>query len=76
MDILTAFGALSVTAMLVFYSLESRSPAFVLTFALACWSSALYAWLAGTWPFAVVELVWGVVALRRFAQRRLTLRST
>ena len=75
MDPLTAFGALSVSAMLLFYALESRSPAFVLTFALACWSSALYGWLAGTWPFAVVELVWGVVALRRFAQRRRASRS-
>jgi hypothetical protein len=35
-DALTAFGLLAVTAMLVFYALESRSPWFVLGFAAAC----------------------------------------
>jgi len=54
--------------MLVFYALEARSPAFVVAFAIACWLSALYGWLAGAWPFAVIELVWGVVAVRRFAR--------
>ncbi len=69
MDPLTAFGAVSVTAMLVCYALEARDPGFVLAFAFACWCSALYGWLAGTWPFAVIELVWGVVAMRRFGLR-------
>ncbi|MEP6695160.1 MAG: hypothetical protein ABJB39_11010 [Chloroflexota bacterium] len=69
-DLLTAFGLLSVSAMLVLYALEERSRHFVLAFAIACWASALYAWLAGTWPFTAVELVWGFVALRRFGRRR------
>jgi hypothetical protein len=70
MDSLTLFGFLSVAAMLVFYALEERSPSFLLAFAAACWAAAAYGWLAGTWPFAVVEAIWGVVALRRFLGRR------
>ena len=68
-DPLTAFGVLSVTGMLVFYALEERSPWFVIAFAVACWTSALYAWLAGAWPFTFIEVVWGVVALRKFLRR-------
>lgn len=68
-DALTAFGVLSVTGMLVCYALEERSPWFVIAFAVACWSSALYAWLAGAWPFTLIEVVWRVVALRRFLRR-------
>lgn len=55
--------------MLLFYWLEERDARYVAAFALACWSSALYAWLAGAWPFTAVEVVWGVVALRRFQAR-------
>jgi hypothetical protein len=69
-DLLTAFGLTSVVAMLVCYALEERSPHFVLVFALACWAAAAYAWLAGAWPFTVVEAIWGAVALRRYARRR------
>lgn len=70
MDPLTAFGLASVGAMLACYALEDRSPYFVLAFALACWAAAGYAWLAGTWPFTVIEVLWGALALRRFARRR------
>jgi hypothetical protein len=70
LDALTLFGVASVAAMLAFYALEDRSPYFLVAFALACWAAALYAWLAGTWPFAAVEAIWGAVALRRYARRR------
>jgi hypothetical protein len=69
-DALTVFGLAAVAAMLMCYAMEERSPYFVLVFALACWAAAVYAWLAGTWPFTVVEVIWGAVALRRFARRR------
>jgi hypothetical protein len=68
--VLTAYGALAVTLMMVFYSLESRSRWFTFAFAVACLASSLYGWLAGTWPFGVVELVWGLIALRKFVQRQ------
>ena len=70
MDALTLFGALAVTAMLVFYTLEPRSPVFVLAFALACLASSTYGFLQGAWPFGVVELIWSAVALRRWWRRR------
>jgi hypothetical protein len=66
MDPLTLFGALAVSAMLVFYALESRSSAFVLAFAAACLASSCYGFLQGAWPFGVVEAIWCLVALRRW----------
>jgi hypothetical protein len=69
-DPLTPFGLASVSAMLFCYALEERSPYFVLAFAVACWAAAAYAWLAGTWPFTLIEAIWGAVALRRFARSR------
>jgi hypothetical protein len=70
MDLLTLFGALAVSAMLVFYALEARSPWFVVAFAGACLASSAYGFLQGAWPFGVVELVWSVIALRRWQVRR------
>lgn len=66
MDMLTLFGTVAVTAMLVCYGLEARSAAFVLAFAGACVASSLYGFLQGAWPFGVVELVWSVLAARRW----------
>lgn len=70
MDPTTAFGVGSLGAMMIFYSLESRSRWWTLAFALASWSSALYGWLAGAWPFTLVEAIWGLVALRKFMRAR------
>jgi hypothetical protein len=70
MDPLTLYGAFAVTAMVVFYALESRSPFFVLAFAAACLASSVYGFLQGAWPFGVVELIWSGVALRRWWHRR------
>jgi hypothetical protein len=42
MDALTAFGLLAVTAMLIFYALEDRSPWFILAFAGACALGSVY----------------------------------
>ena len=69
MDGLTAFGIVSIGAMMVFYALESQSPWCTLAFALACWSSASYGLLAGVWPFTAVEIIWGLIALRKFVGR-------
>jgi hypothetical protein len=66
MDRLTAFGLFAVTAMLVSYSLEKRSPWFILVFAVACGLGSVYGFLQGAWPFGVVEAVWCLVALRRW----------
>jgi hypothetical protein len=70
MDRLTAFGLFAVTAMLVSYSLEKRSPWFILAFAVACGLGSVYGFLQGAWPFGVVEAVWCLVALRRWYTAR------
>lgn len=66
MDWLTAFGLFAVTAMLVCYALEDRSPWFRLAFAAACALGSAYGFLQGAWPFGIVEAVWSIVALRRW----------
>jgi hypothetical protein len=69
-SILSAFGFFSVTAMLVCYALEDRSPWLVLAFAGACALGSLYGFLQGAWPFGLVEAVWtGVAALRWWRAR-------
>ncbi len=68
MDGLTLFGLFAVTAMLVTYALERRSPWFVLAFAGACALGSVYGFLQGAWPFGLVEAVWSVVALNRWRQ--------
>jgi hypothetical protein len=67
---LTLFGAVAVTVMMVSYALERRSARWILVFAVACAASSAYGWLAGTWPFGVVEGVWALVALRRWWTER------
>ncbi len=65
-SVLTWFGVAAVSAMLLFYALESRSPWFVLAFAGACLASSAYGFLLGSWPFGIVELVWSGVAVVRW----------
>ena len=69
MDALTAFGLVSVTAMLGFYALEDRSPHFILAFAAACAAGSVYGFLQGAWPFGLVEAVWALIAARRWQKR-------
>jgi hypothetical protein len=66
MDRLTAFGLVAVTAMVVCYAFERRSPWFILGFAVACALGSVYGFLQGAWPFGAVEAVWCVVALVRW----------
>jgi len=64
---LSIFGLFAVTAMLVCYALEARSRWFILAFAGACALGSVYGFLQGAWPFGLVEAVWSVVAIRRWA---------
>ena len=66
MDALTVYGLVAVTAMLVTYALEPRSPWFILAFAGACVLRSSYGFLQGAWPFGGVEAIWAIVAARRF----------
>jgi hypothetical protein len=66
MNVLTAFGLIAVTLMLVFYTLESRSRWYTLAFGGACALGSAYGFLQGAWPFGLVEAVWSVVAIRHW----------
>jgi hypothetical protein len=66
MDRLTLFGLVAVTAMLVTYALEKRSPWFILGFAGSCLMGSAYGFLQGAWPFGLVEAIWAVVAALRW----------
>jgi hypothetical protein len=70
MDLLTLFGLISVTAGLVFYALEDRSPLYILAFAVACLMGAVYGFMQGAWPFGLVEIAWSAIALQRWWRKR------
>jgi len=63
---LTLFGATALTFMMLMYALERRHQLFVLAFAFGCVLSSVYGFLDGTSPFGVVELIWVLIALRRY----------
>jgi hypothetical protein len=63
---LTIFGAAAVTFMMLMYAFERRGRRFILAFACGCVLSSAYGFLAGTWPFGVVELVWSAIAIHRY----------
>jgi len=64
--VLTVFGVASLTFMMVMYALERRRRVFVLGFAAGCALSSAYGFLAGAWPFGVIEAIWCAIALRRW----------
>jgi hypothetical protein len=64
--VLTIYGVCVLTFMMLMYALERRGRRFVLAFACGCVLSSAYGFLAGTWPFGVVEAVWALIALRRY----------
>ena len=64
--VLTAFGAIAVTFMMLMYALEHRGLPFILAFACGCALSSAYGFLAGTWPFGAVEAIWAAIAVRRW----------
>jgi hypothetical protein len=66
MSTLSLFGLFAVTAMLVCYALEDRSPWFILAFAVSCALGSTYGFLQGAWPFGLVEAAWAGVAVRRW----------
>jgi len=67
---LTIFGASAVSFMMLMYALERRHRGFILAFVCGCALSSVYGFLAGTWPFGVVEAIWSAVALNRYRAHR------
>ena len=64
----TIYGVCAVTFMMAMYALERRGRGFVLAFALGCLLSSAYGFLSGAWPFGVVEVIWSVIAFRRYRE--------
>jgi hypothetical protein len=63
---LTVFGVCALSFMMLMYALERRGDAFILLFAFGCALSSAYGFLAGIWPFGVVEVIWALVAVNRY----------
>jgi hypothetical protein len=68
--VLTVYGVVVLSFMMLMYALERRGPRFVLAFACGCVLSSAYGFLAGTWPFGVVEAVWAGIGLQRYHEHR------
>jgi hypothetical protein len=68
--VLTIFGASAVSFMMLMYALERRHDGFIIAFACGCALSSIYGFLAGTWPFGVVEAIWALIALHKYRSRR------
>lgn len=71
MSAVELFGFVAVVAMVVFYACEERATACVLGFAIACAAASLYAVLIGSWPFALAEGIWALIAARRWLRARM-----
>jgi hypothetical protein len=66
MTALSLFGLLAVSVMVLCYAMESRHSGFILAFAASCLLASVYGFLQGAWPFGVVEIIWSVIAFRRW----------
>jgi hypothetical protein len=62
----TIYGVGALTFMMAMYALEARGRTFILGFAIGCLLSSIYGFLAGAWPFGVIEVIWSAIALRRY----------
>lgn len=63
---LTLYGVVAVSFMMLMYALETRHPRFILAFVLGCVLSSIYGFLSHAWPFGAVEAIWSVIAVRRY----------
>lgn len=63
---LTLYGVVALTFMMAMYALERRGRPFILAFSLGCLLSSVYGFLAGAWPFGVVEVIWTGIAISRY----------
>jgi hypothetical protein len=66
----TLYGVVAVTFMMTMYALEKRHRRFIALFAVGCALSSGYGFLAGAWPFGVVEAIWSLIAVARYREER------
>jgi hypothetical protein len=69
MDPLNWLGLAALACMVLFHTLENRSPLFSVAFALSCWMAAAYGYMHGSWPIVAAGVIWGVLALLKFRRR-------
>jgi hypothetical protein len=55
--------------MVVCYALERKNRWYTFGMAVCCVAASAYAFLAGTWPFGVLEGIWAIIAFSRWHQR-------
>ena len=67
---LTAFGVIAATAMVVSYAFEDRHRSWIAVFAVGCAATAVYGLLTGAWIFVVLETLWAAVATRKYRRSR------
>ena len=63
---ITLYGVVALSFMMLMYALEKRGRNFIAAFALGCVLSSVYGFLSGAWPFGVVEGIWSIIALKRY----------
>ena len=68
--LVTAFGVVAATTMVVSYALESRGAVWIAVFAVGCLATAVFGVLTEAWIFAVLETLWAGIAVYRFRRRR------
>jgi hypothetical protein len=64
--VLTIYGVVVITFMMLMYAFEARNARYVLAFAAGCALSSSYGFLSGAWPFGAVEAIWSLIAVRRY----------
>lgn len=70
LSLLNIYGVIALLAMLFFYSREGRGSVYTLLFALSCVASSVYGFLAGTWPFGIIEFIWFIFSFRKYMSLR------
>ena len=70
LSLLNIYGIVVLLAMLYFYLREVRGSFYTLLFALSCVASSVYGFLAGTWPFGIIEFIWFVFSFRKYVNLR------
>lgn len=60
------YGAVVLVIMMVFYIYENRNRVFTLMFGVMCLFSSAYGFLAGVWPFGVIEIAWAGFSFRKY----------
>ena len=67
--LITLFGAVSSSVMVLAYSRERSSPRWIAVFAVASAAMAAYGILSEAWILAALEAVWSVIAFHRWRSR-------